>query len=142
MCLNIVEKNVEFEKRLNNSKRKEVVCWKVYIKKCASLESPFFTNCVEKSGVVYSSRKEKELGFVEENGEMVGAGIHVFTSREEVREYNDDVEYAVIPVTCRLNDLVATGTFFSGRTCKDYGSAVFMKVRIRSRDWNKIFKKI
>ena len=117
-------------RRLNESKKGEITCWKVYEKGQDSLNSIIMNSTVEGSGVIKSGRESSCLSNCEKNIGLVEQAIHVFTTRkkaEAVKYYNYDV---VVPVLCRKTD-------FIGKGIKD--DAAFSKVRIEKRTWNKIF---
>lgn len=148
MCLKI-EKNDDFERKMKSNKTGEITCWKIYQKRtlCESLSSAVFNDEIPFWGVVKSDRKYKRLTATEKYECHITSGIHVFLSKKDAEEYFPYYKHeagktcVIVPVTCKLKDYVASGTFHSWYFRKDVASAVFMKVRIRPRDWNKIFPK-
>ena len=146
MCLNIEENESFVEKLLS---KKEITCYKVYRmnRHRKVLYSPCFSQEISNFGVIKSNRQNKNI--IPEEGNQVEHGIHVFVNKKDAEDYAYLKEKVVVPVLCRENDLIAIGTFETGFHKSNYGngiksfqSAAFMKVRIRSRDWNKIFDKI
>ena len=144
MCLKLENKNGSFVthlpksklmQRLDKAKDGEITCWKVYWKWNSHLSSVVMGGSmggsIDGPGVITSDRETKALTEQEIEDGMIDYGIHVYTSREEAYaalEYYDEV---IVPVICRKADFVAQGI---------HGDAVFMKIRIRSRDWNRLFK--
>lgn len=127
-----------FMKRLNASKKGEIVCWKIYKKNKNNLSSVIMECKVENSGVVQSNRKNTKLEDVEIEYGEVDKGIHVYSSREKAKRYTSEaqehtsrVKYIVVSVICRKSNFVAQGI---------ENEAVFTKVRIEKRTWDKIFR--
>lgn len=146
MCLKI-EKNDDFERKMKSNKTKEITCWKIYHKHEYDLSSAVQDFEIPSWGVVKSDRISKKVSIIENEYLEIISGIHVFLSKKDAEEYipyhlrEEGKTCVIVPVTCQMNDYVASGLFHSGHFMKDFNTAVFMKVRIRSRTWNKIFNK-
>lgn len=148
MCLKI-EKNDDFVNKMKSNKTKEITCWKIYQiisgPDVKILLSAFKKNSVRFFGIVKSDRIDKNLNEEEIDKKTIDYGIHVFTDKKEAETYLQgyyEFAYAcnkIVPVTCKLNDFVAAGTYYSAWMNSSFGSAVFSKVRIRSKTWCKIF---
>jgi len=128
-----LNKKSVFAKKIQNTDVKEVTCWKVYKILNNSLISLIQGFPIRKAGVIKSNRESPDLTETERRDGYIVFGIHVYKTKEEAQR--DAVAQwhrltVVVPVICRTSDFVAEG----------YGNeAIFMKVRIRSRTWNKIF---
>ena len=79
-------------------------------------------------GVVKSDRQGTVRGG-DDKDSVTGVlrGIHVYTTRGRAKG-NQDRGEVIVPVTCRLSDLVAAG---------NAGDAVFMKVEITRRNYKR-----
>jgi len=133
MCLILLrDENTEFMRRLNESKKGEITCWKVYEKGQDRLNSIIMNSTVESPGVIQSGRESSLTTNYEKRSGEIQQAIHVFTTRkkaEEVKYYDYDV---IAPVLCKKTDLIGQG---------DNEDAAFSEVRIEKRTWNKIFAK-
>ena len=128
--------NSYFMKKLNKG---EITCYKVYDKHSLPkthlndyLSAIVKYQTIRAAGVVNSDRPYKELS-LSELKYGVCRGIHVFTSLKSAKKFIiPNTSEIIVPVICRKSDFIAQGMA---------GQAAFMKVRIRSRTWNKIFAK-
>jgi len=128
-----------FAKKINDRSTDEITCWKVYYRKNKTLRSACQGAIIRKAGVIKSDRRKQDLDNYSlhkwnktlKNG-RVYHGIHVFIDKGKTIESCRYTGQIIVPVICRKSDLVAEGDNFD---------AVFMKVRIRTRTWNTIFKK-
>jgi len=124
-------KDSSFAKKINDRSTDEITCWKVYNKKNKTLSSACQGSIIRKSGVIKSNREKQDLNNSSLSHGRVHRGIHVFIDKNKAIEYRHYNNQIIVPVICRKSDLVAEG---------DNRDAVFMKVRIRTRTWNTIFK--
>ena len=136
---NRMQKRSSFMQRLNASKKGEITCWKVYDtgNSLKLLQSLWQGQRINKAGVVKSDRASKEFTISEYAGGFVNRGIHVFTTRKKAEKElrwaspsGSNKRFVIVPVICRKSDLIAQGVA---------DDAVFMKVRIEKRTWDKIF---
>ena len=125
-----MRKDSSFAKKINDRSTDEITCWKVYNRKNKTLCSACQGSIIMKSGVIKSDREKQDLGASLISG-RVHHGIHVFIDKDKAIESRKYIDQIIVPVICRKSDLVAKG---------DNRDAVFMKVRIRTRTWNTIFK--
>jgi len=118
-------------------KNGKITFWKIYREKGRHLVSAVKKIDVTGPGNVNSDRSDKKLLDKERYAGNVDKGIHVFTYKPKLHKYYD-VGF-VVPVICRKEDFVAFNEAnYYGR---EYGTAVFMKVEIAQKTWNKVLPK-
>lgn len=138
LCLNKrVITTEQLQEQMKNGKRK---FYKVYLDSSDKvLISPYQASAVRGRGpgAIVSNRKGKDLTVYEIITGEVHFGIHVFVDEVEAREakslsISDGI---IVEVTAEPEDLVAAGSF-----SYDYASAVFMKVCISKKEWDRVMK--
>lgn len=137
MCLVYDEK--ETQKLLNrfNSLPKEkttIDFWKVYEKRENILVAIWRWNKIEKPGIVRSDRSSKKFRIAENDITKINKGIHVFTNKKRAEDFAQKHE-VVVKVQTRKQDFIAAS---NQNVTKE---AVFMKVEISEKEWNRVFKK-
>lgn len=127
MCLYVSSRQsqTKFRKRIRENGGK-ITCWKVLVKSNNLLRGIFYYSYYY-DGWNYSSRKFKKYGY-----NLVNEGIHVYTKREEAVLSAQIYSAIIVPVTCYLKDFVAYS--------KAYNEAVFLKVFLTKRSYNKAIK--
>ena len=132
MCLNLrksYRRFVGFDKKSffwqKLQKQGKVICWKIYQKRINYLRSYWDRQLVTEPGNVVSDRLNKKINQFEKEYGMIERGIHVYISKP-----GNLSPWRVIPVICRKENFVAMNST----------EAVFMKVEITKKTWNKIFK--
>ncbi len=125
MCLTYSE--TDTARLRKKCKGKTLRAWKLYCPNTDHLSSIYQRTRVEKAGNVVSDRRSIERTKYELRYSDVELGIHVFLNKSQAKQFANlrDSTWAIVPVTCRLRDLVAVGKFSIF-----YRSAVFMKVNI------------
>ena len=140
MCLYLGKRQsdlVSYKEIKSRAKNGKVTCWKVYRKSQrrsfvkGSLSSLVYVKVIKGPGIVWSNRFEKKLSYFEKSSCSVDYGIHVYTNIEVAKSIKEEDSDVVVPVECDLNDLVAYGI---------QNEAVFMKVKITRKEWNRAFK--
>ena len=129
----------EFLKKLKNSSRQEITCWKVYIKRETCLSPIYYRKKVWAKGIVESNREwGTKLISEEKRKGNVALGIHVYYCRKDLDGLCLNRNEVIVPVICKLSDLVAI-EYNSSDPWRSPVEAVFTKVRITKRTWKKIF---
>ena len=118
--------------------------------------APYHGTFIAKPGFYTSDRTTCSLGSDEKVNKRVYRGIHVFTGHDPKRYSSDDImtpvssyysnpKFISVPVKCYKKDLVATGVLgYNDPGIKDdfgIAEAVFTRVEVTERVWNKIFGK-
>ena len=125
MCLKIVEGS-----SLTFDSNRSVICYKVYEVVIDRLWSVYMHAPIYSAGVVLSDRSSTEITSEEQSSLEVNNGIHVYLEEKDCHGGLMQF-YRVVPVQCKLEDLVAIGEFDGTK------SAVFTKVEITKEEWNK-----
>jgi len=135
MCLYY---NVESTRRFRREHRndKTVTCWKVVRRTSRGSIRSLFHRSYWRPGEKRSNRRGKTVKEC-----FVHRGIHVYTSRWAAERVADKWENKVVlPVRCKMDDLVACGRRYSYIGGCRTREAVFMKVFVRKADYERARK--
>lgn len=123
---------------LVSDRKPEKISFRANVKK-----NPDFERCG-----YFSSEKNSDTYGLREDGVYIDKGIHVFLTEDVAKSeaacfnklyslsHKDDIYYCYIACEGHLEDFVAAGEF---KTPRD--SAVFMKIFVPTKEYNKVMKK-
>jgi len=124
----------------------KMVFWKVYKRRRTNLGCYFRKATVKNPGIIKSDRLNQKPGHDDLDGHRASPiyppiitlyrGIHVYRKKKDALHEADTcrLPVSVVPVVCKVDNLVGAEGAWRTQPC-----AVFMKVRIRPKDWRKIF---
>ena len=132
MCLYHNEQlTKKLKKEMKNGKK---IFWKVYRKDEDGIYPPCYGSswrAISKPGVVKAEPKQDFSGLVDFSSIGPGA-IHVFLDKKAATDFVRYKTDVVIPVTCRVEDLISCGTSWGqGLT------AAFKQIEILKKDFPK-----